>query len=373
MVRSVGTGVATDAMFMQSRYMLAIFVLLLVSWLLPSKAHANPIAVGGSCVQVTNPNGGSAWISTDYNITYSSLEQCNAIDRNPANFFETTIDGCDFSTRDCILSFGQIDTTNYTAGTLAGSTSAGNCVLTGEGCNSATAIYPSNGHASASVSGTTLGGPNQEVTCLDGSICPIQTRFFGPSVAAQANVIYSLFVAGPEGTSVQVPLDFSVTGSASASGPNAYSIAAVELFPAPTNETYTASQGLPNTAVTVASACANTNPLTSPVGSLPELTNCSNTSAFDGTFVESVNANEDYIVDIETYGGWISEGPASYSAFADPDVTIDPNFADPSEFSLAFSPGVPTPGEATVPEPATLGLMGLGLLGIRTMRKRKLN
>jgi hypothetical protein len=65
------------------------------------------------------------------------------------------------------------------------------------------------------------------------------------------------------------------------------------------------------------------------------------------------------------------------SALVDPTITIDPSFADASEFTLEANPGVFTPpaSPAAAPEPASAGLLAFALsaiaAGVRRARGRK--
>lgn len=59
-------------------------------------------------------------------------------------------------------------------------------------------------------------------------------------------------------------------------------------------------------------------------------------------------------------------GSSAANAFADPIITIDPNFVDAALFDIVFSPGLDV-----VPIPASVYLFGSGLLGLVGMARRK--
>jgi tetratricopeptide (TPR) repeat protein len=73
----------------------------------------------------------------------------------------------------------------------------------------------------------------------------------------------------------------------------------------------------------------------------------------------SVQTGQLFFISTEIEGG-ASQGTGIWSANVDPMVTIDPSFANASEFSLEFSPNVP--GSTATPEPSSSLLLGLLVL-----------
>jgi hypothetical protein len=65
------------------------------------------------------------------------------------------------------------------------------------------------------------------------------------------------------------------------------------------------------------------------------------------------------------------QGVGRFSAFVDPDISIDPTFANAGEYSLAFSAGIPT--ASTTPIPSAFLMFGsvvaLGGFGLRKIRR----
>jgi PEP-CTERM motif len=57
-------------------------------------------------------------------------------------------------------------------------------------------------------------------------------------------------------------------------------------------------------------------------------------------------------------------------SIVDPIITIDPSFSNPGEFSLQFSAGIGN-SLTTVPEPGSLALFGIGLVGLALMRRKR--
>lgn len=96
-----------------------------------------------------------------------------------------------------------------------------------------------------------------------------------------------------------------------------------------------------------------------------------NATSFSGTFSSSAMSGEsgDTIqLEIEASAG-DSPLAESASAFADPEIFIDPSFANAGLYSIVLSPGVGN-GIAAAPEPGTLPLLSLGGVVLFFARRR---
>lgn len=208
-----------------------------------------------------------------------------------------------------------------TAGTVSGTGSNGGSTG-GSESSTATASYGSDG-AAVSGSGSTSGG----TSTADSS--------------ANATVTYYLEVIPIGSVSEPVPLIFSATGLTSASGPNAEALA---YFETPGGGLY---------------ACSATGGAVGTCGAEP--------SSYSSSIDYSVSPNVPYDVEVLASGS-SSLGSGSWSASVDPQVVIDPTFADAADFTLEFSPVTTTPLPVALPLFGA-GLSVIGLLGWRRKRK----
>jgi hypothetical protein len=108
--------------------------------------------------------------------------------------------------------------------------------------------------------------------------------------------------------------------------------------------------------------------------------NCLNVPGFNAgcgvhsfSDARSFEANTLYGVSMMTaVSGFL--GPGSGSAFLDPSFTIDPTFANGGDYSFVFSAGVgngPLADGPSVPEPASLFLLGTGLAAAGARYRRR--
>ena len=142
------------------------------------------------------------------------------------------------------------------------------------------------------------------------------------------------------GTAATVPIIVIASGGASSNEPNGASAS------------LTLSNGQPSDTITVGSAVADS----------------SSPDTFNANEQLSVEAGQPYSLDLNAS---ISEiishpgNPTTYaSAFVDPLVVIAPGFAQASDYSVAYSPGI------EVPEPSTMVIVlssGAGLLARRRL------
>jgi hypothetical protein len=202
--------------------------------------------------------------------------------------------------------------TIYTAGTVSGTGFNGGSEG-GSSSGTATASY-SGGSASVSASGSTSGG--------------IATaNSFGT-----ASVVFYLIVSGSAPDVTTVPLIFSGNDTTSASGPEAE------------------AQGDFETPGGQINSCSASGVYAGRCGSQPS----SNSGSLD------YNATPGELLVMSFLATGVSSlGTGSWSASVDPEVEIDPSFADASDFALEFSAS-----SSSVPEPSSTLPLCIGLLAV---------
>jgi len=178
------------------------------------------------------------------------------------------------------------------------------------------------------------------------AICP--ASFDIANVGGLARLIYSWMVEGPR-NGVIVPVKIAVNVSASSfGGVGAFGFASVTVG--------TSQSGS-------VQACVTT-----------QILGCSGATGFDGVISVNAVSGEVESINIEAEaGGTFSENVNGGEAFADPMFFIDPTFADAGEFHIVLSDGVANARaeDVALPEPATLALLGLGLIGFGAVRWRR--
>ena len=93
-------------------------------------------------------------------------------------------------------------------------------------------------------------------------------------------------------------------------------------------------------------------------------------TSFNEKKTYSVIANTFYRIDISATASDTFDGFAT--AYIDPYIQIDPNFADKGKYHIVLSPGIDNlVSAATVPLPAASWLLGSGLLGLVGVARRK--
>jgi hypothetical protein len=200
-------------------------------------------------------------------------------------------------------------TTLFTPGTVTGAVSS----FGGSEASSATAGY-SGGIGSASGSGTSTGGPGT------------------PNSGGQAEVNFFFEVGGAAPGVTTVPLIFIGTGSTSASGTRAEANA---WFETPGGNLI---------------ACSASGALAGICGSSP--------ASYSSSIFYSASPNTVYGIEVVAFGGSVA-GTGSWSDSVDPEVEIDPSFAEAGAFTLNFSPNFTS---SSVPEPPTSLILGIGML-----------
>lgn len=91
------------------------------------------------------------------------------------------------------------------------------------------------------------------------------------------------------------------------------------------------------------------------------------TSEMSFTDSVSATAGQDIQVQISAAGSGVATGAldccaghAKFQAIADPTIQIDPSFAFANDFTIVFSPNLPS--TTAVPEPSSIALLAIGLL-----------
>jgi hypothetical protein len=92
-------------------------------------------------------------------------------------------------------------------------------------------------------------------------------------------------------------------------------------------------------------------------------------TGFDGTVSLMAVSGETDTVELTIQAANTAFFSGTASAFADPHIFVDPSFVGAGNYSIVVSPNVGN-GLSSVPEPATLALLGVCLLGLPIARTR---
>jgi hypothetical protein len=207
----------------------------------------------------------------------------------------------------------------------------------------------------------TVSGPNGSGTA---SLLP--TPADSAQGIASEDLIYFFSANGAANTLVPVQVSFALQASGTSIDDNGLAALFITTDSAENNSyTYngqTIANANPNEVLTIACSPANSNDCYSSVAGAVTYNNVGAGARGVETFnVLSNSANE---VELEV----VAQGGGSASI--DPSISIDPSFADASQFTLSFSPGVGNTPPVPLPAAAWLMLSGLGGLSV-IARKRK--
>ena len=176
----------------------------------------------------------------------------------------------------------------------------------------------------------------------------------GPGGIARSNELYYFEIVGPSGN---VPIVIS-----NATGSSSFSLLgnSFALFGNPLPTDMTADLTIGTDAADIVSGCVGGSNAT-----------CAAHTSFDVSGTYSVPTNVPVSVFLSVVVN--SRGYGTFSASVDPNIAIDPTFADIGQYSLLFSEGIPVEASAT-PLPGSLPMFGsvlaLGGIGWRRFAKK---
>lgn len=217
------------------------------------------------------------------------------------------------------------------------------------GCATATLSYrvvPVQGTTVSGEASVTASGNNTKVTGAG-------IGYYSSGVSAE--VTYFFEVVGS--ISEPVPVDISASGSASATSANNSDVYGTAGIITPFGD---------------ATACSSPSlgacPVPSPTVGIVQ-------NPFSVTLRGNVTPERIYEIDVSAGGSAAGFFGSSFSASIDPQVSIDPSFADAQDFSLEFSPNPPS----LAPEPSSMPLLLVSCLilamalRLRSARRRRVS